>query len=203
MIASEQARFLALVEGWMGLAKAGNIRIYSVANQVARPDEQDRLSVLALRTGGTYRYAEDESAFQEMMEDLTTEVNQQYVFTFTDKEAVEGASYGYEVELGYQDSEGTFTKIRTRSYSVKIPKKPTGLGVMISDARSGLQEKLGKTGMTALLIGLALVLALIVFALLKKLLGGKVKSAAGAAKKGKKAMKGLKGAAAQYKKIKK
>ena len=201
-VVAEQTLFERRLQSWFSLAKAANVRIYTVANPMARPDEQDRLSVLALRTGGTYRHGDDDSTFQEMMDDLTTEVNQQYVFTFIDKEAKQGAKLAYKVKLIYDGADGSGEQL-TSPYHLQIPKTPGGIGVMISNARSTLQEKLGKGGFLALMIGLALILGLLLLVILKKIFGGKAKAVGGLAKKGKKGAAGLKGAAAKYKKIKK
>jgi hypothetical protein len=204
----QQRAFKQALSTWLPLAQAANIRIYTVANEIARTDEQDRMSILALRTGGTYRYAESSDAFQSKMSDLVEELNDQLVLTFIDKKAVPGAEYSYQVKLNYVDSDGDKSaSIKTRPYAIRIPLKPTGLGIMISNGRATLQQKLGKTGFLLLAIGLGLILALILFKLLKKMFGKKAKSVGGLGKKGKKGlkagMKGAKGAKKQFGKIKK
>ena len=87
LMTKEQKRFASKVEGWLGLARSAGIQIYAIANEVAKGYERDRLELLALKSGGTYRYASDLNSLGEATANLGRELNEQVVLTFVDKSA--------------------------------------------------------------------------------------------------------------------
>ena len=200
LMTKEQKRFASKIEGWLGLARSAGIQIYTVANEVAKGYERDRLELLALKSGGTYRYATDINSLGEAAANLGRELNEQVVLTFVDKSAKPGAAYSYGVEVAYKTRDGS-EKTTTKLMPIQVPKEPTGFRIWWRDTRAWLQEKLGKAGFIALMIGLGLLLALILYKLLKKIFGDKVKGAAGKGKGLKKGLKGGKKALAQGKKF--
>ncbi|MGM0576771.1 MAG: hypothetical protein ACQEXJ_13690 [Myxococcota bacterium] len=190
-VIKEQELFRARVPEWLALAKAANIRIYSVINPTADPQERERLELLAWRTGGTARVAEDANQVVDLYTDLIEELNGQFVISFTDDEAVPGATRRYEVDL-----RGSGYSFSTPEYEVHIPRQPEGLALMVADFRAMGEAKLGKKGMMAVAAGVALIVALILLLLLRKILkkafGKGKKAAKGKAKKGVKGAKKLK-----------
>jgi hypothetical protein len=200
LMTKEQKRFASKLGGWLGLARSAGIQIHTIANEAAKGYERDRLEILALRTGGTYRYAQDINSLGEAAANLSRELNEQIVLTFVDKSATPGATYSYGVELAYQTRDGS-EKTTAKLMPIQVPKKATGFRVWWRDTRSSLQGMLGKGGFLALMIGLGLILGLLLFVLLKKFFGKKAKGLAGKGKGLKKGLKGSKKAMAQGKKF--
>ena len=199
-IAKEQIQFLEKATRWIALAKAAGIRVYSVVHPNARPHERERLELLAWRTGGTARVAENENEVVDLYTELTDELNGQLMISFTDFGALPGTQRSYEATLG-----GSGRKFKTPAYAVSIPHQPEGLPVLMADLRSMGEGKLGKTGFMVLGIGIALVLALILFKIFgkvfKKILGKGAKGVKGGAKGAKGLAKGAKGGMKGAKKL--
>lgn len=166
----EQQRFAQLLPKWINAAKAANIRIYSVANPTATAAEKQRLEILALRTGGTYREAEDANQVTELMNDLILELNEQIVVTFTDEEALPSTQPVYRVDIKVGSR-----KFSAGTYEVKVADQLEGMAVMIRDFRKFGEDKLGPTGFMAALIGVGLILLLILYKLIFKPLLKKIK----------------------------
>lgn len=179
-IAVEQGSFLEKLPTWLGLAKAANIRIYSVIHPNAAPHMRDRLEVLSWRTGGTARFARDPNEVVDLHETLITELNHQLVITFIDEEATPQSEVSYMVRarglIGNRDSSAEAT---SDPFTVVIPAKIERSTV--NEVKSFGEKKLGKTGFMAALAGVGLLLLLILFKLLKALFGkGKDAAAKGA-----------------------
>lgn len=200
LMTEEQQRFASKLGAWLGLARSAGIQIHTVSNEEAQAYERERLEILALRTGGTYRHAQDINELAEFVGDLGRELNEQMVLTFVDKKATGGAAFSYQVEITYK-TRGAASKTRTELAPIRVPMAPTGMRVWWSDTRAGLQDTLGKGGFLALLIGVGLLLALLLFVLLKKIFGKKAKGLGGKGKGLKKGLKGGKKALATGKKF--
>lgn len=187
-IAEEQQQFLRKARRWIALAKAAGIRIFTVVHPNARPHERERLEVLAWRTGGTARIAQDTNEVVDHYTELADELNGQLVVTFTDDDAVPGATRSYLAEL-----KGSGRAFKTPPFGVAIPRQPEGMATSIADFRSMGEGKIGKTGFLIAVIAIALILALILLKifgkLFKKILGKGAKGAKGAAKGAKGAKK--------------
>lgn len=197
-----QERFRDKLPRWIGLAQASGTRIFTLANSLASPAERDRLEVLALRTGGTFRRAEDSNELVEQASVLADELSNQIVVTFVDDQAVPGADVAYLAEVGYE-SDRTRGKAKTELVRGHVPKVPTGFGPWVRGVRRAGEKKLGKAGLLAIVAVVALLLLVILFKLGKKLLGKGKKAGGGAAKKGKGALKGAAKGAKTIRKIKK
>ncbi|MFT7581384.1 MAG: hypothetical protein ACI9MR_003060 [Myxococcota bacterium] len=180
--ASEQTAFARRLEAWLGLAKAANIRIYSVVHPTAQQFQADRLAVLAWRSGGTARFAEDENQVGSHYDSLIAEINHQYVVTFVDDDATPGTTHTYEVEA----------KVKKRDY--KAPGFEIAIGQVaekpfLTEVTSAGQDKLGKAGFIAVIAVVALLLLVIILKIGKKLFGGGGKAVKAAKKKGGKGVK--------------
>lgn len=191
-----QERFRDRLPTWLGLAKAGNVRIHTLANPLARPHEAQRLEVLSLKTGGTYRSASSSNELIELATELADEISNQYVFTFTDTAAVPNSNHGYMLEIEYKTSR-TSGKTKTRPHRVHIPAQAEGFSIWMTKTQAAAESKLGKAGLIAIVVVVGLLLALILLKLLKKIFG---KGAKAAAAKGKGAGKAAKGAGKAAKK---
>jgi hypothetical protein len=195
----EQELFRERLPAWLALAKTANIRIFSVVDPQAGISARERMEILAWRSGGTARYAEDANQVVDLYSDLTAELSGQHVISFTDHAAVPGATRSYEVRL--KGRGGSFT---TDTFSVTLPTAPDGLAFKIADTRALVEAKLGKKVILAIAIGLAIILLLIILKIILKIAGkkggGAAKKAGGLAKKGGGAAKKAAAAAAKAKK---
>lgn len=179
-IAVEQGSFLEKLPTWLGLAKAANIRIYSIIHPNAAPHMRERLEVLSWRTGGTARFARDANEVVDLHEVVIAELNNQIVVTFVDEDATPSSEVTYVVKakglIGNRDTSGEAT---SEPYTTIVPaavERST-----ISEIKSFGQQKLGKTGFLAALAGVGLLLLVILFKLLKAIFGkGQAAAAKGA-----------------------
>lgn len=194
----EQGAFIEKLPKWLGLAKAANIRIYSVIHPTAPPHARERMEVLAWRTGGTARYATDPNEVIDHYDNLITELNNQVVLTFVDKEATPNAELSYEIEArGLFGEGGAAAEATSDAYTAAVP--PAIERTLVNEVKSFGEKKLGKTGFMAALIGVGLLLLVIVFKLVKKLVGAGKDAGAKAAKGAQGAGKGKMDAAAKAK----
>ncbi len=183
-INKKQAEFASRLNSWISLAKTANVRIYSVVHPNATPEQSTRLQLLAWRTGGTARVADDPNEVVDHYDTLIEELNSQFVVTFNDEDAVGGAPRTYIVQaFAPQDD------YKTEPYEVFIP--AVKVKSTVDELRELGTEKLGPAGFMAAAAGVGLILLLILFKLGKKVFGG---GGAKALKKAKAGAKGAKGA---------
>lgn len=83
---------------WLALARAAGVRVFAVAYPTARPHERERLEVLAYRTGGTFRQADEASELPGLVGQLLDEIGGQYVAD-VDAGLAEGATAAYSVRV--------------------------------------------------------------------------------------------------------
>lgn len=169
-IAVEQGSFIEKLPAWLGLAKAANIRIYSIIHPNAAPHMRDRLEVLAWRTGGTARMARDANEVVDLHESVIAELNNQIVITFVDEEATPSSQVSYVVKagglIGNRDTEADAT---SEPYTAIVPaaiERST-----INEVKSFGEKKLGKGGFIAALAGVGLLLLLMLLKIFKALFG--------------------------------
>lgn len=179
-IAVEQGSFIEKLPAWLGLAKAANIRIYSIIHPNAAPHMRDRLEVLAWRTGGTARFARDANEVVDLHESVIAELNNQIVVTFVDEEATPNSQVSYVIKagglIGNRDSEADAT---SDAYTAIVP--PAIERSTISEVKRFGESKLGKGGFMAALAGVGLLLLVILLKIFKAILGkGKDAAAKGA-----------------------
>ncbi|HRE90070.1 MAG TPA: hypothetical protein PK095_13130 [Myxococcota bacterium] len=169
-IAVEQGSFIEKLPAWLGLAKAANIRIYSIIHPNAAPHMRDRLEVLAWRTGGTARFARDANEVVDLHESVIAELNNQIVVTFVDEEATPNSQVSYVVKagglIGNRDSEADAT---SEAYMAVVP--PAIERSTIGEVKRFGESKLGKGGFMAALAGVGLLLLLILLKLFKAIFG--------------------------------
>jgi len=200
----EQTSFARKLPTWLALAKGAGIRIYTVIHPTASKYQRERLEVLAWRTGGTARYAEDANRVVDLYDDLIGEINGQQLITFVDDEATTGTTPSYLVEM--RTKGGKFTSEPFIAPEVAPPIERS----LINTVKAFGQQKLGKVGFIAALAGVALILLVLLFKLGQKLFGDKTaklakgaKGAKGAGAKGAGAMKAAKDKAKLIEKAKK
>ena len=183
----EQGAFVEKLPTWLGLAKAANIRIYSVVHPTAPSYARERLEVLAWRTGGTARVAADPNEVVDHYDNLITELNNQIVVTFVDEEATPESTNAYMIEARglFGDSTGpgsplASAKATSEPFSVTVAPKIER--TMINKFKSFGQDKLGPIGFMAALIGVGLIVLLLLVKLGKKLFGAGAAAGGKAAK---------------------
>lgn len=179
-IAVEQGSFIEKLPAWLGLAKAANIRIYSIIHPNAAPHMRDRLEVLAWRTGGTARFARDANEVVDLHESVIAELNNQIVVTFVDEEAKPNTEVSYVIKagglIGNRDSEADAT---SEAFTAVVP--PAIERSTIGEVKRFGESKLGKGGFMAALAGVGLLLLVILLKIFKAILGkGKDAAAKGA-----------------------
>jgi|GEM_PF-1097968 len=209
----EQAAFVEKLPTWLGLAKAANIRIYSVVHPTAPAFTRERMEVLAWRTGGTARYAADANDVLTNYDNLITELNNQIVVTFVDEDAKPNSDNAYILEARglFGETQGPGAPLaaasaKSEAYGVSVP--PAIERTTLNEAKSFGQKKLGKVGFIAALAGAGALILILLFKLGKKLFGdgsaaaGKAAKGAGkgAAEKGAKGGKAVEAAAKAKKK---
>jgi len=161
-LSAEQAVFARKLPTWVGLAKAENIRIYSVIHPTAEPYTRERLELLAWRTGGTPRFAVDPNEVSIMSDELADELNGQIVVTFTDETVVpeEPVSYVLEARAGRSN-------FKTDPFTVLVP--PRFEAGLIQNVKAFGEGKLGKTGFLIAIIAIGLILLLVLVKIFKKI----------------------------------
>ncbi len=195
MMAAEQAVFVRKLPVWLGLAKAANIRIYSVIHPTGLPATRERLELLAWRTGGTPRFAASAEEVGAVSDALVEELNGQIVVTFADDTVTPkgDASYILEARAGK-------SSFKSEPFKVLIP--PRFEPGAVAEVKAVGEAKLGKGGFLAVVIAAGLLLLVLLLKLGKKLLGGGEAAAAKAVKGGKGADKAKAKAIAAAKKAK-
>jgi hypothetical protein len=189
-IATEQRFFIERLPSWLALAKAANIRIYSIIHPTATDHTRERLEVLAWRTGGTAHFAPDINQVSEIYERLIAELSHQMVITFVDEEAKPGTEVSYSVEArGKIGPKKSDDKALSPPFKALVP--PAIERSTVNELKDLGQKKLGKTGFMAALAGAGVLVLVLLVGLGKKVLGAGqaagakgMKSAQGAAKGG-------------------
>lgn len=83
-MAKQQEWFRQKAEHWLGLARAGGVRIHAVGlGSLGAPHELERLRLLAERSGGTFRLAEDEARLADVVARAVGELSGQLVLDYT------------------------------------------------------------------------------------------------------------------------
>ncbi|MBD89301.1 MAG: hypothetical protein CL940_03090 [Deltaproteobacteria bacterium] len=163
---AEQERFLVRGEKIIALAKAAGVRIFTVSNSLSSSAERERLEVLAWRTGGTARVAEDPNQVVDRASDLLDELQGELIVSFRDERAVPGASLRYRARVQVGGA-----LYRTSAMGLELPLRPVSLRQRLGDAEAMGRERLGDTGFLVAAGVLALLLAFIGFKILKGALG--------------------------------
>ena len=195
LIVREQTLFADHASAWLALARAAGIRIHAVGIRSGlageRDFELDRLRVLSLQSGGTYREADEPGEVYTQVMNLADEMSGQYVIDIADA----GIEPGEEVSLSVRavvQGGGTFDTIQ--SFAIKAATPPTGLRAFAKKQWKRLVDKVGFIWAVVIVVVVALILLLIILwigiKIIKKIAKaakGKAKAAAGKAAKAAKA----------------
>ncbi len=192
---AEQAAFVRKLPTWLALAKAANIRIYSVIHPTGTPASRERLELLAWRTGGTPRYAAAAEEVGAVSDALVEELNGQIVVTFADPTVTPKGDVSYVLEARAGKS-----RFKSEPFKVLIP--PRFEPGAVAEVKALGEAKLGKGGFLAVAIAVALVVLLILLKLILKFAKGGEAAAGKAVKGGKGADKAKAKAIAAAKKAK-
>lgn len=145
----EQADFARHAAHWIGVARAADIRIFAVGiASLGERWELDRLRLLAERTGGTYRQAEEEKDIAGAVAAMGAEVFDQIVIDFVHQNPEEAGSK-LAVRLEF-DLEPTMvageTNLRSEPFEVSLPEIQgwkTKAREAIQDVLAQAQDTLG------------------------------------------------------------
>ena len=184
-LAGEQQRFRdERLKQWLALAAAADIHVYTVGYPNGLEHELARLEVLSLRTGGTFRQAQEPNDVQSMANDLLDELANQYVVVF-DGGLQPGETGVYSLRLQVP-GQGT---VDTEPFSVVVPVAKGGIGYFVRAKVRWLENLVGSPWHIVIVVVVCLLAVLFVFlflklivALVKKIFKKGTKQAAGAAK---------------------
>ncbi len=166
-LTADQQRFRDQRLGqWLALARAANIKIYAIGYPDAMPHERQRLEVLALRSGGTYREVEDPGALPILVGDLLDELAGQYLIEFdADLEPNEERSFSVRLRIA---GHGT---VATAPYTVLVPDMRDGAVRLAKHQLRRLEAKVGAPWHIVAVMVAGLIALLIVYSFLKLLTG--------------------------------
>ena len=180
---AEQQRFRDdRLTQWLALAEAANIHVFSVGYPTGGAHERERLEVLSLRTGGTYREVEESPEVGDMVSNLLDELANQYVIVF-DAGLVPEETATFSLKLGL--SRGG--SVKTRAYEVTVPKRKGGLGYFVKTKIRALEKVVGSP-LHIIIIVVGCIIALILLFVFIKLIIAMIKKVV---KKGAKGAKGM------------
>jgi hypothetical protein len=187
-LTADQQRFRDQRLGqWLALARAANIQIFAIGYPDGMAHERERLEVLAMRSGGTYREIEDPNALAIFVSDLLDEFANQYIIEFdADLKPLEERSFS--VRLGIPG----LGSMSTAPLSVIVPELPGGAVFFAQSKLLWLEDKVGSPWHIVILVVAGIIALFFVYAfikliigLFKKLFGKATKAAKGAGKAGK------------------
>ena len=174
---------------WLALADAGKVVVHAVGYPTGTPSERERLEILAMKTGGTYREVTEAAALGDAYSDLVDELSNQYVILFdAGVKAKETATFSVKLSVG---GAGSF---KTAAFSVYVPEVISGFAAlkrMGMEKFHWLENKVGSPWHIVIVVVAAILALLLLFllfkmiiGLIKKIFGKGAKKAAGLAKKG-------------------
>lgn len=198
--AAEQGRFAVKASAWLALAHASGTRIHGVgfpSNSVQQPYFADRVQVLAVESGGTYRHARGPNELYEALSDLAGEMEGQYVLEFDSglKSGEElNLRISVQVDQGKDFQSQDFPLYRTLSKDRLLPE-------FVGDRLAWVQAKVGFYWYRVLYVVVTILFVLLLLwafwkgvkGLGKKIAKGVEKKKKGLKKDGKAKMKNLGG----------
>jgi hypothetical protein len=138
-ILSIQKEFKEKLLRWLPMLRGAGIKVYSVGYPTSSPNELDRLNVLALKTGGTFRSTDDVNAVGDLFTAMIDEMTEQIVLDFDAKLDSE-TNYVFSVEV---KTEGETFKSGT--FEVFSGKIPSALRKFYTGKMGLLESKVGHT----------------------------------------------------------
>lgn len=196
-----QNRFRERAAEWIALARAADIRVYAIGYSMINPSEGDadagrisydyereRLELLALKTGGTYREVLAPGKIEGAVKAATNEIQGEFIIELGGVLESE-QSYSVQVEAILKFG-STKRGIKSVRYEFEAPFIPGGFWWWLEQKNKEFKEKVG-TVLYWVIIVVAILLILLILWLLFKLLKAIFKKIFGAIfKKGAKAAKG-------------
>ena len=180
-LGAEQKRYAEKASQWLALARAAGIRIHAIGyeSDVAdRSFELERLEILAVESGGTYRRATGPGSLYEEITNLTEEINAQIVIEFT-----ADLAEGEELALRLRAKVDGGNAFMSEDHPLLTPVFDKSLLGMVDGRLIWLQETVGYTWYVIILVVLGILGAFLLFKMGKKALGGLVKKVGKAAGK--------------------
>ena len=201
---SFQERFAGKVPIWLALLRAADIRVHAIAYNMSAPDgtgvsqayERERLELLALQTGGSYREVVNRpsdvaNAAQSLLDELSAE---RVVLLAADLPSQSKGTVKLTLTLG-DTYEGLV--LESQEWTFGTPFMPSGLRWKIETQLNALRVKVGPIWYWVILVGVAIFALFLLWMFLKlikkmvmAIVGAIAKKGKGAADAAKKAGKG-------------
>ncbi len=188
--APRQERFLEKARRLLPLLRGAGVRLDAVLVPTALPHETERVKLLSLKSGGTYRFAEDDDDLLPAAEAAVMEVAGALVADVVpdDPDTLpRGEPMRLAMSVTVPGPDGVRESVHTSATEVTLPEPPGGIAGVMHRFQTWLESKVGKTAAKIIMIVLAVLIAMIllfiVFKLGKKLfalpkkLKGKAKGA--------------------------
>jgi hypothetical protein len=172
-LGAEQKRFAEKTSKWLALARAAGIRIHAIAYESDVADrgfELERLEILAVESGGTFRRARGPGSLYEEVTNLTDELNSQIVVEFTST-----FSEGDELALRLRAKVDGGNAFVSEDHPIITPVLDRSVTGKISGRLVWLQETVGRVPYVIILVLLGILGVFLFFKLGKKILGGLLK----------------------------
>ncbi|MBM4387541.1 MAG: hypothetical protein FJ088_07360, partial [Deltaproteobacteria bacterium] len=144
---------------WLALLKAAGIRVFSVGYPTGNESELLRLELLALKSGGTYRFANDVNSLAEYFKAAADEISEQIVITIAPEMEPDS---GYFISAEIKPEKGSL--LRTASFGFTAEKPPWKVKRLFTEKKAWLEKKVGKT--LAIVIIAAILIVVVLLAVL-------------------------------------
>jgi len=180
-LGAEQKRYAEQAAKWLALARASGIRVHAVAyeSDVAdRAFELERLEILSVESGGTFRRATGPGSLYEEVTNLTEELNAQIVIDFTS-----ALVQGEELSLRLRAKVDGGNAFVSEDHPIVTPVFDESFMALVNGRLIWLQNAVGYTWYVVILVILGILGAFLFFKMGKKALGGLLKKASKSAGK--------------------
>ena len=158
--AAEQERFLKAASGWLAMSHAANIRVHGVGIQsspVQLPYLADRIQVLSVESGGTYRFTPSPNEVYDALTALAEELAGQYVIEFDS-----GLASGESIDLRVQVKVDQGKEFESRSYPLARPvPEEKWMPELVGDRLAWVRAKVGFYWYRVIFVAVTVILALL------------------------------------------
>lgn len=149
-----------------------NVRLDVVLFPSSERHEEERIRLLSLKSGGSFRIAEDAADLPVQSEAAAKDLTETIVVDFvpeSGKHLPEGRSRELSVEISVPGADDSEIDINTQWAHYKVPEQDHSFSGKLGSIKSWLDGKVGKTASRWIIIFFALILVFIGFKILKKL----------------------------------
>ena len=169
--APRQKRFVDKARRLLPLLRAAGVRLDAVLVPTALPHEAERMKLLSLKSGGTYRFAEDDDDLLPAAEAAVMEVAGALVADVVpdDPETLpRGEAMRLAMSVSVPGPDGIRETVHTSAASLILPEPPGGIAGAMQSFQAWLEGKVGKKAARIIMIVLAVILAMILLFIVYK-----------------------------------